>query len=230
MNSVLSDFIIPILEIIWIDILLSGDNAVVIALACAGLPKDQRLKGIVLGSAAAIGLRVVFTLVFVRLLAFPFIKLVGGLLLLWIAVKLARDERGEKAVTEQTSIFAAVRVIVIADAVMSLDNVVAIAAASKGSALLVLFGLGLSVPLIIFGSTLLLALIKRFPILVWAGAAMLGFIAGQMIGDEFIVAAPPLPNLAVAHWPYFAPVCGVAGAILVVLLALLWPRREKAAI
>jgi YjbE family integral membrane protein len=230
MSPALNGFVIPILEIIWIDILLSGDNAVVIALACAGLPKAQRFRGIALGTAAAIGLRVIFTLVFVSLLNLPFIKLLGGLLLLWIAVKLARDERGKKPVTEQTSIWGAVRVIVIADAVMSLDNVVAIAAASKGSALLVLFGLGLSVPLIIFGSTLLLALINRFPVLVWAGAAMLGFIAGEMIGDEFKIANPPLPDLAVAHSPYFAPVCGVAGAILVVLVAWLWPRQEKAAI
>ncbi len=224
----LADLLIPILEIIWIDILLSGDNAVVIALACAGLPKEQRFKGIVLGTAAAIGLRVLFTLVFVDLLGIAFIKLFGGLLLLWIAVKLARDERGEKPVSEQTSILGAVRVIVIADAVMSLDNVVAIAAASKGSAELVLFGLGLSVPLIIFGSTLLLKLISRFPILIWFGAAMLGFIAGGMIAAEFTRAKPPLPDLAIAHWSYFSTACGVAAAILVVLIALALPRNEKA--
>ncbi|MGP8233672.1 MAG: TerC family protein [Methylovirgula sp.] len=224
----LADLLIPILEIIWIDILLSGDNAVVIALACAGLPKEQRFKGIVLGTAAAIGLRVVFTLIFVDLLGFPFIKLFGGLLLLWIAVKLARDERGEKPVAEQTSILGAVRVIVIADAVMSLDNVVAIAAASKGSALLVLFGLGLSIPIIIFGSTLLLTLISRFPILIWFGAAMLGFIAGGMIAEEFIMAKPPLPDLAFVHWSYFSTACDIAGAILVVLIALALPRNEKA--
>lgn len=224
----LSDFIIPILEIIWIDILLSGDNAVVIALACAGMPKEQRLKGIVLGSIAAIGLRVLFTLLFVQLLAVPFIKFFGGLLLFWIAIKLARDERGQKPVSEQTSIFAAVRVIVVADAIMSLDNVVAIAAASKGSVLLVLFGLGLSIPLIIFGSTLVLALLDRFPILIWAGAALLGFIGGEMIADEFVHPMPPLPNLGVAHWPYFAIACGTFGAIGVVLTALLLPNKKSA--
>lgn len=227
MTITLPDSIIPILEIIWIDILLSGDNAVVIALACAGLPKEQRLKGVVFGAAAAIVLRLALTLVFVRLLGLPFIKLIGGLLLLWIAVKLARDERGKKPVTEQTSIFAAVRVIVVADAIMSLDNVVAIAAASKGSALLVLFGLGLSIPLIIFGSTLILAMLSRFPILIWAGAALLGFIAGQMIAGEFIPASAPLPDLAIAHWPYFAVTCGAAGAILVVLVARLLPDKGK---
>jgi YjbE family integral membrane protein len=228
MNPALSDFIIPVLEIIWIDILLSGDNAVVIALACAGLPKEQRLKGIVLGTAAAIGLRVLFTLVFVRLLGVPFIKLSGGLLLFWIAVKLARDERRKKPVSEQTSVFAAVRVIVIADAIMSLDNVIAIAAASKGSALLVLFGLGLSIPLIIFGSTLVLALLGRYPILIWAGAALLGLIGGEMIADEFVRVVPPLPDLAIAHWPYFAIASGVAGAVFVIVTALLLPDKEKA--
>jgi YjbE family integral membrane protein len=223
----LVDLLIPILEIIWIDLLLSGDNAVVIALACAGLPQKQRLKGIMLGTAAAIGLRMLFTLIFVDLLGIPFIKLVGGLLLLWIAVKLAREEGGPKPIAEQTSILGAVRVIVIADAVMSLDNVVAIAAASKGSALLVLFGLGLSVPLIIFGSTLLLTLISRFPILIWLGAAMLGFIAGGMIAEEFASAVPPLPPLALAHWHYFSPACGLAGMVFVVLIALALPRTEK---
>src|SRR3984885_3581980 len=198
MNPALSNFFVPILEIIWIDLLLSGDNAVVIALACADLPKEQRLRGIILGTVVAIGLRVIFTLVFANLLNLAFIKLFGGLLLLWIAVKLARDERGKKSITKQTSIFAAVRVIAIADTVMSLDNVIAIAAASKGSPLLILFGLGLSIPLIIFGSSLVLGLIRRFPMLIWLGAAMLGFIAGQMIAHEFTGGMWPLPHLAAA--------------------------------
>jgi YjbE family integral membrane protein len=227
MSPELSNFFVPILEIIWIDLLLSGDNAVVIALACAGLLKEQRLRGIILGTVVAIGLRVIFTLVFANLLNVAFIKLFGGLLLLWIAVKLARDERGKKSVTEQTSIFAAVRVIAIADTVMSLDNVIAIAAASKGSPFLILFGLGLSIPLIIFGSSLVLGLISRFPMLIWLGAAMLGFIAGQMIAHEFTAGMWPLPHLAFAQWPYFASACGALGAALVVLIALALPRKEK---
>ncbi|MEJ0052586.1 MAG: TerC family protein [Methylovirgula sp.] len=230
MSPALSNFIVPILEIIWIDVLLSGDNAVVIALACAGLPKEQRLRGIILGTAVAIGLRMIFTLLFADLLGLPFIKLFGGLLLLWIAVKLARDERSKKAIVEQTSIFAAVRVIAVADAVMSLDNVIAIAAASKGSPLLILFGLGLSIPLIIFGSSLVLGLINRFPMLIWLGAAMLGFIAGQMIAHEFTTGMWPSPHWAIAQWPYFILVCGVAGAALVILIALMLPRREKTAV
>jgi YjbE family integral membrane protein len=227
MNPALSNFFVPILEIIWIDLLLSGDNAVVSALACADLPKEQRLRGIILGTVVAIGLRVIFTLVFANLLNLAFIKLFGGLLLLWIAVKLARDERGKKSITKQTSIFAAVRVIAIADTVMSLDNVIAIAAASKGSPLLILFGLGLSIPLIIFGSSLVLGLISRFPMLIWLGAAMLGFIAGQMIAHEFTAGMWPLPHLAAAQWPYFTSVCGALGAALVVLIALALPRKEK---
>ncbi|HEY0146129.1 MAG: TerC family protein [Methylovirgula sp.] len=227
MSPALSNFVVPILEIIWIDVLLSGDNAVVIALACAGLPKEQRLRGIILGTAVAIGLRMIFTLLFADLLGLPFIKLFGGLLLLWIAVKLARDERSKKAIVEQTSIFAAVRVIAVADAVMSLDNVIAIAAASKGSPLLILFGLGLSIPLIIFGSSLVLGLINRFPMLIWLGAAMLGFIAGQMIAHEFAAGMWPLPHWAIVQWSYFTLVCGVGGAAFVILIALVLPQKEK---
>jgi YjbE family integral membrane protein len=228
MNPALSNFFVPIFEIIWIDLLLSGDNAVVIALACAGLPEEQRFRGIVIGTVVAIGLRVIFTLVFANLLNLPFIKLFGGLLLLWIAIKLARDERGKKSITEQTSIFAAVRVIALADTVMSLDNVIAIAAASKGSPLLILFGLGLSIPFIIFGSSLVLGLISRFPILIWLGAAMLGFIAGEMIARDFTAGISPFPHLAFTQSPYFTPACGATGAALVLLIASALPRKETA--
>lgn len=227
MSLDLPSFIIPFLEIIWIDVVLSGDNAIVIALACARLPPKQRTRGIVLGTLAAVGLRVLFTLVFVELLALPFIKLVGGLLLLWIAVKLARDRRQKPPISAAASLFAAIWLIIVADAVMSFDNIVAIAAAARGSVLLVIFGLALSVPLIVFGSTLLSGLFARFPALIWAGAALLGFIGGELIGREIATAPLPIGTQIIAQKAYFTPLCGVAGAIFVVLLARLLPLSHK---
>jgi YjbE family integral membrane protein len=226
MSSEVSDLLVPILEIIWIDVVLSGDNAIVIALACARLPPKERKRGIVLGTAAAVGLRAIFTLLFVELLALPFVKLVGGLLLLWIAVKLASDERQRKPISAAASVLAAVWLIVVADAVMSLDNMIAVAAAAKGSVLLVIFGLALSVPLIVFGSSLLSGLFARFPVLIWAGAALLGFIGGELIGREIVAA--PIGDQIAAHWAYFTPLCGLCGAIFVLVLAKLLPPARKA--
>jgi len=181
-------FWVALLQIIWIDLLLSGDNAVVIALACRSLPEKQRKWGILLGAGAAVGLRIVFALVVSYMLGVPFLKVVGGLLLFWIAVKLVLDgEGGEHHVESADSLWKAVRTIAIADAVMSLDNVVAIAAAARGHAELFIFGLLLTIPLIIFGSQLILKLISRFPILVWFGAALLGWIAGEMLVSDKVV-------------------------------------------
>ncbi|MEP9355211.1 TerC family protein [Xanthobacter sp. KR7-65] len=178
-------FWVALLQIIWIDLLLSGDNAVVIALACRSLPPNQRKWGILLGAGAAVGLRILFALAVSYLLGIPFLKVVGGLLLFWIAIKLVTDNDGEAHEVEASdSLWKAVRTIAIADAVMSLDNVVAIAAAARGHWELFVFGLLLTIPLIIFGSQLLLSLLTRFPILIWAGAALLGWIAGEMlVGD-----------------------------------------------
>jgi len=222
MNADLPAFIVPILEIVWINVILSGDNAIVIALACGSLPPEQRSRGMIVGAGAAIILRIIFTLIFVKMLALPFVKLVGGLLLLWIAVQLGRGARGEKQISTEPSFLAAIRAIVIADAIMSLDNVVAIAAAAKGSVLLVCFGLALSVPLIAFGSTLLTGLLTRFPALIWAGAAMLGFVGGQLIATDKLFAGLPL-----AHGPYFEIGCGLCGAALVLVLARFLPRGKK---
>lgn len=181
-------FWVSLLQIIWIDLLLSGDNAVVIALACRSLPERQRKWGILLGAAAAVGLRIVFALAVSYLLGIPFLKVAGGLLLLWIAVKLVTETEGEAHdVQASDSLFKAVRTIAIADAVMSLDNVVAIAAAARGHPELFIFGLLLTIPLIIFGSQLVLALLTRFPVLIWAGAALLGWIAGEMLIGDVIV-------------------------------------------
>lgn len=181
-------FWVSLLQIIWIDLLLSGDNAVVIALACRSLPPSQRKWGILLGAGAAVLLRILFALAVTVLLGVPFLKVVGGLLLFWIAIKLVTDNDGEAhEVAASDSLFKAVRTIAIADAVMSLDNVVAIAAAARGHWELFVFGLLLTIPLIIFGSQLLLTLLTRFPILIWAGAALLGWIAGEMLVGDVVV-------------------------------------------
>ena len=180
---------VAILQIIWIDLLLSGDNAVVIALACRSLPPNLRKWGIILGAGVAILLRIVFAAVIVELLAVPFLKVVGGLLLLWIAVKLAKGEEAEeKNIAASDKLYKAVWTIAIADAVMSLDNVVAIAAVSRGDIWLFGFGLALSIPLIMVGSQLIMKMIEKFPIIVWAGAGLLGWIAGEMIATDPVIA------------------------------------------
>jgi YjbE family integral membrane protein len=178
-------FWIALLKIIWVNILLSGDNAVVIALAARNLPHHQQNKAIFAGSGAAIVLRVVLTLFAVTLLAFPYLKLIGSLLLLWIGVQLLAGEDEGGDVEASHSLFAAVRTILVADLVMSLDNVIAVAAAANSApeasrTLLLILGLGLSIPLIIFGSTLLLKLMQKFPVIITVGAALLGFVAGEM--------------------------------------------------
>jgi YjbE family integral membrane protein len=184
-----SQFWVGLVQIIWIDLLLSGDNAVVIALACRNLPERQRKVGIMLGAGAAVGLRILFALVITYLLAVPFLKVVGGLLLFWIAIKLVvgEEEGGHENVSASDNLWGAVRTIAIADAVMSLDNVLAIAAAAHGNVWLFVFGLALTVPLIVFGSALILGIIERFPAFVWAGAALLGWIAGEMILNDPVV-------------------------------------------
>ncbi len=216
-----SAVLVPALEIIWINLLLSGDNAVVIALACRALPPRERRWGIVLGAAAAVGLRIVFTLAIVELLRLPYLRLLCGLLLFAIALKLLRDGQTPRQVAAPGSLWAAVRTIAAADAVMSLDNVMAIAAAAKGSQVLVLFGLAASIPLVVFGSTIVLALLTRFPLLMWAGAALLGWIAAELIGSDPLV-RDWLRQLAIAAEFWLAP----AGAALVVVAGILLQRQQ----
>jgi YjbE family integral membrane protein len=196
-------FWIAVGQIIWINILLSGDNAVVIALACRSLPPKQRFWGIILGAGAAVVLRILFTVIIAQIMAVPFLKLVGGALLLWIAVKLLvpSEEADESSVKAGDTLMRAVWLVTVADIVMSLDNVIAIAAAAETAAArvdvlpalsikttLIVFGLATSVPLIIAGSALLVALLNRFPILVWFGAALLGWVAGEiMIKDAAVI-------------------------------------------
>jgi YjbE family integral membrane protein len=176
---------VQIVKIIWINILLSGDNAVVIALACRGLPPRQRMWGIILGAGAAVLLRVFFTLILQYVLDLPWLRLVGGLLLLWIAIKLLiQEEADETSVGSSDNLWGAVKTVAVADIVMSLDNVLAIAAAAKGHPWLIIFGLVVSIPLIVAGATLIMALLTRFPVLVWAGAALLGWIAGELVMED----------------------------------------------
>ncbi|MGH6810910.1 MAG: TerC family protein [Methylocella sp.] len=214
-------FWLPLLEIIWINILLSGDNAVVIALACRSLPEGQRTLGVVLGSGVAVAFRVIFTIFVVKLLGLPFVKIAGGVLLLWIGVTLIVEEEPEKEIKPPSTLWSAIRIVAVADAVMSLDNMVAVAAAAKGSIPLILLGLALSIPLIVYGSTLVLALLNRFPLLVWAGAGLLGWIAGDLIGTD-----PGLAAWLRVRWPGFEAWDGAAGAFFVLAIAWLRSRHK----
>jgi len=220
-------FWLAALQIIWINILLSGDNAVVIALACRSLPPKERMWGLILGAGAAVVLRIFFTVIIAQLMGLPFLKLVGGVALLWIAVKLVvpDEEQGEDQVAAGENLWRAVRIVVIADIVMSLDNVIAIAAAAKGNMLLIVFGLTVSIPMIVAGAALLMALLTRFPILVWAGAALLGWIAGEiMIEDPATVGY--LGAEVVHRYVYWV---ATAGAVFVVAAGWLIRRRKHLA-
>lgn len=221
-----------ILQIIVIDILLGGDNAVVIALACRNLPKQQRMKGILWGTAGAIVLRVILIAFAVALLQVPFLKLVGGALLLWIGVKLLLpgDDDGHGNLKGGATLWSAVKTIIVADLVMSVDNVIAIAGAAQQADPdhqmgLVIFGLVVSIPLIVWGSTLVLKLLERFPIVITLGGALLGWIAGgMMITDIATVRAIGEPSAPVHY------AAAVAGAVLVVLIGKVLGARRKPAV
>ena len=185
-----AQFWVDVFKIIMIDLLLSGDNAVVIALACRNLPLEQRKKGIMFGVLGAIVLRIVLTFFAVNLLSLPYLKLVGALLLIWIGIKLIlpEDEHNEDSIKADTRLFGAVKTIIIADLVMSLDNVLGVAAAAKGNVSLLVFGLLISIPLIAWSSQLVLKLIDRFPFIIYAGGALLGYVAGEMLVSEALFA------------------------------------------
>jgi YjbE family integral membrane protein len=178
-----AQFWIGLGQIILVNIILSGDNAVVIALAARSLPERQRQQAIVWGSVAAIVMRVILTLVAVQMLKWPMLKFAGSLLLFWIALQLLLPEKdgGHGGTRPEASLMGTIRTILLADLVMSLDNVIAVAAAAKGSLALLIIGLGISIPLVVFGSTLILKLMDRYPVIVTVGAALLGFVSGEML-------------------------------------------------
>ena len=205
------EFWIGLLKIIWINIILSGDNAVVIALAARSLPPHQQRMAVLWGSGAAVIMRIALTVVAVQLLALPYLQIIGGLLLLWIGVQLLGDEDdGEGEAKEHGSLMAAVRTILIADLVMSLDNVIAVAAAAKGSLTLLILGLAISIPLVIFGSTLMIKLMERFPIIVVLGAGLIGWVGGETIIGDTVLAD------VLASKPWLHYVAAAAGAALVI--------------
>lgn len=203
-------FALALLKIIWIDILLSGDNAVVIALACKDLG-DKRKIGIVLGAGTAVALRITATAAIVFVLQVPYIKLVGGIALLFIAVKMLMDEddKAEESKPGASKLYQAVAAVAVADIVMSIDNVIAIAAAANGSLVLIAIGLALSIPLVVSGAALISLIIDKFPILVWAGAALLGYIAGETIVTDPFVSQ----YVRTEEW-----IVGIAGALSVLML------------
>lgn len=218
-------FWIAVLQIIAIDIMLGGDNAVVIALACRKLPEHQRNKGIFWGVIGAIGLRVVMIFFALQLLALPYLKIVGALLLVWIGTKLMLPEDGDghDGIDGGTTLAAAIKTIVVADAVMSLDNVIAVAGASHGSLTLVTFGILVSIPIVVWGSKLVLALMDRFPVVITVGAGLLGWIAGGML-----ITDPALPASVAEAVPHGHYVFGAVGAALVVVVGTVLARNRQA--
>ena len=218
-------FWVAALEIVVINILLSGDNAVVIALACRNLPEKQRRWGIIWGAAGAVVLRIILTFFAVSLLKLPFLNLVGGVLLLWIGVKLiADDEGGEHDIQAADRLAVAIRTIIVADLVMSLDNVIGVAGAAKGSVALIVFGLVVSIPLVVVGSQLIMKLIDRFSWLVIAGGGLLGYIAGEIATED--AAAKPWIDANAPALHYVAPAVGV---VIVVAAGVWLMRRQRSA-
>jgi YjbE family integral membrane protein len=215
-------FLISVLEIILINILLSGDNAVVIALACRNLPDKLRRQGILWGVLGAIVLRIILTYFAMSLLNYPWLKLIGAVLLIWIGIKLiAGEENAEHEVKASDRLIAAIWTILIADLVMSLDNVMAVTAAAKGDLPLIIFGLVISIPLVIFGSQIIMRLIDRMPLLIPAGGGLLGYIAGDLATDDPVVAPWIELNVPILDW--LAPFIGIA----VVVVPGLWLARRR---
>jgi YjbE family integral membrane protein len=240
-------FWVNLSKIIWINILLSGDNALVVAMACRSLEARQRFWGMVLGTFAAVALRIIFTAIIATVMGLPYLKLVGGLALLVIAAKLlAPHEEGPTTVGSASHLWAAVQIVVLADIVMSLDNVIAVAAAADGSLPLLIFGLASSIPLIIAGAALIMALLGMLPILIWAGSALLGWIAGDVIATDPAV-HPRLQALLertvgieldtlltlIGVAPVFVGgsggeiACAALGAIVVLIAGAIWRRQSQ---
>jgi len=233
-----SQFWLGLGAIVWVNIILSGDNAVVIALAARSLPQKQQKQAVFWGAAAAVVLRVVLTVVAVELLRLPYLKIIGGALLFWIALKLLmpEDDDGDDVVSS-SHLMGAIKTILIADLVMSLDNVIAVAAVAKGSFMLLVLGLLISIPLVVYGATMLMVLMDRYPVIITVGAALIGFVAGEMMVTDPVVVGwfeqtahwmVDLEVLNVAGHKLEVSVAGLMGAILVVVAGKWLARRKRA--
>ncbi len=233
-----SQFWLGLGAIIWVNIILSGDNAVVIALAARSLPVHQQRLAVIWGAAAAVVLRIILTIVAVELLKLPYLKLLGGVLLLWIAVKLlVPEDDGGDGIKSSSNLLAAIKTILIADLVMSLDNVIAVAAVAKGSIVLLVLGLLISIPLVVFGATMLMKLMESYPVIITVGAALIGYVSGEMLVTDPVVVEWFRVN---AHWmidfelfsvfgrKFELSVAGLVGAVLVVAVGKWLGSREPA--
>jgi YjbE family integral membrane protein len=214
-----TDFWLGLLLITWINILLSGDNAVVIALAARGLPPEQQKKAILFGSGAAVVLRIGLTVIAAKLMALEYLQIVGGLLLLWIGAQLLEaEEEDEEEASEHSNLYAAIRTILIADLVMSLDNVIGVAAAAKGDEVLLIIGLAISIPLVIFGSTFMIKLMDRYPVIITLGACLIGWVGGETVANDVV-----LKEFGAAN-PWFHMAAAAVGAVIV----LVWGKLKSA--
>ena len=230
-------FWIGLAKIIGVNIVLSGDNAVVIALAARSLPPKQQKQAILWGAGAAVILRIILTIFAVALLTLPWLKIIGSLLLFWIGIKLLVPEEGGDNVSASDNLMTAIKTILIADLVMSLDNVIAVAAAAGGSMTLLILGLAISIPLVVFGATLLVTLMERYPVIITIGAALIGMVAGEMLVTD-PVALAWMKGLASIQIDGGKPMlngvnlelaAGAVGAVIVVVWGLWLARRQEAA-
>ena len=230
-------FWIGLLKIIGVNVILSGDNAVVIALAARSLPQKQQKQAVFWGAGAAIVLRIVLTLFAVALLTLPWLKIVGSLLLFWIGIKLLVPEEDDEEIEASDQLLAAIKTILVADLVMSLDNVIAVAAAAGGSVILLVLGLAISIPLVIFGATLLIKLMERFPVIITIGAGLIGWVAGEMLvadsalegwftglGVQYVEGHPKVGGFSLEI------LAGIVGIVIVVAAGTLLAKRKSVAV
>jgi len=222
------EFWLALAKIMWINILLSGDNAVVIAMACRGLPHRQRIWGMTLGAGVAVVLRIVFTGLVASLMLLPYLKIVGGLALFYIAAKLLLPEKPDRSESEAVEhLWRAVGIVAVADIVMSLDNVIAIAAAAGGNMALLVLGLAISIPLVVAGAAAISALLDRYPVLIWAGAALLGWIVGEVVATDPAVTIFLEEQYGAATAHRAAYVSAIVGTVLVLIVGRLWRRWRR---